>query len=218
MRHITRPLVAMPEKLSEEEENYFLPHVFNPDLDEARMDYLDWHGGKLTAGNIAEAGADPRLPQASTAAARLSAAGAQLESLGGEGDAAAFRDLGLSLRMYASIVRSIGNFYAMQMVRDRNADRFANGPQVHSKVGTATGDPDNLLMQDYMRDELDNTAALIEMLESGGIDLLVTARSAGDTEDTFMLGGDVADQLRRKMTIMRRHWRDSEPYLATPHK
>ena len=30
MRHINRPLVAIPEKLTPEEEAYWLPHVFNP--------------------------------------------------------------------------------------------------------------------------------------------------------------------------------------------
>ena len=40
-RMMTRPLVAAPQRLTAEEEAYFLPHIFNVSEQEARMDYLD---------------------------------------------------------------------------------------------------------------------------------------------------------------------------------
>src|SRR5205823_6224466 len=49
IRHINRPLVAIPEKLTPEEESYWLPYVFNPNVNEARSDYIDFHGGRMTA-------------------------------------------------------------------------------------------------------------------------------------------------------------------------
>src|SRR5678816_646152 len=43
-RHITRPLLIAPDRLSEQEEAYFLPYVFNISKEEARRDYTDVHG------------------------------------------------------------------------------------------------------------------------------------------------------------------------------
>ena len=217
MRHITRPLVAMPDRLTPDEEAYFLPHVFNPSVNEGRMDYLDWHGGRLQAGAVDETSPDVRVYAVDTFCGKLKDVASALEKIEGKGDAAVFRGMALSLRMYASMVRSIGNFYSLQILRDRNKEKFAAGPRIPPKVFSMTGDADLLQMHEFMRDELDNTSQLVDLLENGGMKRFVTA-GPGDVEDTFMLGGDVVKQLRRKMAIMRRHWKDASEYLATPHK
>ncbi|MFB3892288.1 MAG: hypothetical protein ACE15C_09725 [Phycisphaerae bacterium] len=218
MRMITRPLVIMPEKLTPDEEAYFLPHVFNPNINEGRMDYLDWHGGRLQAGAIDETDPWVRVHAVDTFVGKMKDAAGQLEKIDGKGEVAIFREMALSLRMYASIIRSIGNFYPMQVLRDRSKEKFATGPHIPPKVFSMTGDPDLLQMNELMRDELDNTSQLIDMLESGGLKRFVTASGPGDVEDTFMLGADIVNQLRKKMAIMRRHWCDAAAYLAMPHK
>ncbi len=218
MRHITRPLLALPEKLSAEEEAYFLPHVFNPSLDEARTDYLDLHGGRMGCGVTSTATPNPRPQEVDVACDRFRSVADRLAGLSGKG-AAVFRDMAVSLRMVVSVVRSIGNFYGMQMVRDRNTARFAAEPTIPAKVASMTGDADLLLVHGYMRDELDNTAELVDLLEgAAGLRRFLTARRPGDVEDTFMLGADITGQLRKKMAIMRRHWLDASAYLAPPHK
>ena len=120
--------------------------------------------------------------------------------------------------MFTSIIRSIGNFFPMQILRDRNKAKFAAGPTIPPKCFSMTGDPDFLQMNELMRDELDNTSQLIDMLENGGLKRFVTASGPGDVEDTFMLGADIVNQLRKKMAIMRKHWCDAAEYLAMPHK
>jgi hypothetical protein len=125
--------------------------------------------------------------------------------------------MGTSLRIYASIIRSCGNFYAVQRVRDRNLEKFAAGPRIPPKVADWNGDPDLQLLNEFTRDELDNTTDLIRILESDGISQVLTATTAAD-EDTFLLGPDLIDQLKRKRQIMRRHWLDAERYLSTPLK
>ena len=60
-----------------------------------------------------------------------------------------------------------------------------------------------------MRDEYDNVGKLIALLEDGGPQLLPMAASS-DKETTFLFGPDLADQLRKKQQIMRKHWRDSQ--------
>ncbi len=68
-----------------------------------------------------------------------------------------------------------------------------------------------------MRDELDNAGELLQLVEGDGPDVLCRAADIR-YEDTFLLAPDIADQLRKKISIMRDHWRDVEAYLATPLK
>lgn len=217
MRHINRPLVAVPEKLSPEEESYWLPHVFNPSVKEARLDYIDFHGGRMTAPQSIDRASNPRVGPVATFGSRASGIADRLEKLEGAG-ADVFRRMGTSLRIYASIIRSIGNFYAAQRVRDRHMDKFASGEtRTPPKLADWYGDPDLQLLNEFMRDELDNTTDLISLLEKGGMSQVLLAKDPAD-EDPFLLGPDLLNQLRMKCQIMRRHWLDAEQFLSSPHK
>jgi hypothetical protein len=72
-------------------------------------------------------------------------------------------------------------------------------------------------MNSFMRDELDNAAEMIGLLENGGLRQMLVAERA-EEEDTFLLGPDLVGNLRKKCAIMRKHWIDVEPYMSTPHK
>src|SRR5439155_6638827 len=71
IRHINRPLVAIPEQLTSNEESYWLPHVFNPNVNEARSDYIDFHGGRMTAPQSIDQATNPRVLPIETFGARL---------------------------------------------------------------------------------------------------------------------------------------------------
>jgi hypothetical protein len=218
MRHINRPLVAVPEKLSPEEESYWLPHVFNPSVNEARSDYIDFHGGRLSGPRGMDQGdGDTQLLPIATFVGRLNDIAGRLEVLSGGGAAEIFRRMGTSLRIYASIFRSCGNVYAVQKLRDRNQEKFAGPARVPAKVADWHGDADLQSLNELMRDELDNTGNLIQLFQSGGINQVLTASDPAD-EDPFLLGPGLVEQLRQKRQIMRRHWLDAESYLSTPHK
>jgi hypothetical protein len=215
MRHITRPLVAMPERLTAEEESWWLPHVFNMHASEARLDYLDYHGSKLVAAPADPDEADPRPAAAKTARTMLLAAAAQLDKIGGIDGF--FARMGTAIRIEASILRSIANFVGTQIVRDAVKDKLAGPPTIPPKVGDWNGDPYLQLLNEFMRDELDNTGELVSILENGGIGLMLLAKDAAN-EDTFLLGPDLIEQLRKKMKVMRAHWIDAQDYLQMPHK
>jgi hypothetical protein len=140
-----------------------------------------------------------------------------LEDLKGAPEAEFFRGVAASLRIYASLMRSANNFYSVQVLRDRNREKLGGPEVIPPKVGTLTGDPDLLLMNEFMRDELDNASTLIDLLDGGGLDRVVRA-APSEEEDTFLLGGDLVEQVRRKMKVMRAHWLDAAKHLATPHK
>jgi len=64
---------------------------------------------------------------------------------------------------------------------------------------------------------LDNTAELLALLEGGGLKYMGHAQDAR-YEDTFLLGPNLPDGLRRKIDLMRAHWLDVQRYLTPPHK
>src|SRR5205814_4334828 len=119
IRHVNRPLVAIAENLIPPEESYWLPHVFNPNHEEARSDYIDFHGGRITAPRDIDQANNPRVLPIFTFVSRIKDVASRLESLPGP-SAEVFRRMATSLRIYASILRSSANFYAVQRVRDRN--------------------------------------------------------------------------------------------------
>ena len=214
-RFINRPLVIMPEKLSPEEEVYFLPHVFNIHETEARMDYADTHGGRSTP-SIAAQGSGLSF---AVQRWRRNVEGVcrELEALEGAPEAPFFGKVAIALRILASLMRSGANFFTMQALRDRNADRLSGPETIPSKTGSWEGDADLLLMNECMRDELDNAAELTDLLEAGGMEL-VCHNDCGEDEDTFLLSSELPSQIRTKMKIMRDHWLDAQHYLASPMK
>jgi hypothetical protein len=78
------------------------------------------------------------------------------------------------------------------------------------------GDPERLRVYQIVRDELDNSLELISLLESGGTEVIVTAAKPED-EDTFILGPDLAGQLRKKRAVMLAHWREFDEVFIPPH-
>lgn len=207
-RHITRPLVIAPQLLTPDEESYFLPHVFNPSEEEARMDYTDIHGDhrSLTSG------------AANKYVLQLKKVISILEKACETAPEKAFlQNMTKALKIHGSIFRSIGNFAEAQMIRDRNTEKLSVDPHRPTKTPTWEGDPDLQAFMTIMRDELDNAQELIDVLEDGGMKFIAYADDS-KYEDTFLLGPDLIDQLKLKRRIMLRHWTDIEGYMATPFK
>lgn len=207
-RHITRPLVVAPDRLTPKEEAYFLPHVFNPSEQEARMDYTDIHG------------AQREIPSgvANNYVSMVNRAIGLMDGISETAPEKAFiADMTVGLKIYSSMFRSLGNFAEAQAIRDRNAEKLSVAPHRPNKVPTWEGDPELQLFVTVMRDELDNTQELIDLLEAGGMKFIAHADDP-EHEDTFLLGPDLVDQLKMKRKIMIAHWADIEGYMATPFK
>jgi len=207
-RHITRPLVIAPGRLSPQEEAYFLPHIFNVSIDEARSDYMDIHGGGHNA-----------IPLGATGnyLSGLKRVYTSMEKITNAPEQEYLDKMAMALRIYSSVVRSCGNFNDAQIIRNRNKVVLAGPMHRPNKIPTWTGDQDLLDFNRIMRDELDNTNKMITLLENGGMDLLNHAEFR-KLEDTFLLGPDLIKNLRQKREIMLDHWLDIEDYLASPFK
>jgi len=207
-RIINRPLVAAPQRLTKEEEAYFLPYIFNVSTDEARMDYIDIQGGRWTTSPDS---IKTYLEKINRVCLKIEAidSSALKKSLMGK--------MAMALRVHSSLVRSCGNFAEAQRIRDKNKDKLNAPNHGPDKESTWTGDTDLLKFNAVMRDELDNTAELTEILQNGGINLLCIAKD-NTHEDCFLLGPDLIEQLKKKQKIMLDHWRDIEEYMMAPFK
>ena len=210
-RYLTRPLLIRPEVLSLEEEAYFLPHIFNIRTNEARMDYIDIHGSRLSG----PARWDDRDFKGALDLA-IEAARA-LEECPGAPEEEWLGKVALGLRMWVSYMRSIHNFYHAQLIRDRNADILAGRPRIPPKTASWSGEGDILPWNEIMRDEFDNTGEFIALLKRRGLELVARAVDSKH-EDTFLLGPDLLEQLEKKRSLMRDHWLDVQDYLAPPLK
>jgi hypothetical protein len=206
VRHITRPLVFAPQKLTPDEEKYFLPHVFNISDDAARNEYMDLHGG------------DRFMPEklADNFLENLKIVYTSIEKIKNAPEQKFLNDMARSLRIYYSVVRSCRNFNNAQVIRNRNKEILAGPVHLPTRISTRTGDKDLQEFNGIMRDEFDNTQELIDLLENGGMDLICHA-TAPFKEDTFLLGANLIQQLKQKRKIMMVHWRDIEGYLTTPY-
>jgi hypothetical protein len=207
-RMIDRPLVAAPQRLSNEEEAYFLPHIFNVSEEEARMDYMDIQGGRRTAS----------LDTIKMYIDKIKLVYKALDAIDESAPQHAFiQKMATGLRIHASLMRSCGNFAAAQAIRESVASKL-NGP-IHrpDKEPTWMGDTALQEFNIVMRDELDNTQELINMLEHGGISSLSLAKDTAH-EDCFLLGPNIIEQLKKKRKIMLDHWLDIQDYLTTPFK
>ena len=210
-RHLTRPLLIKPDVLTAEEESYFLPYVFNIHESEARDDYIDLHGSRITGPAMWEDAGLRRALNSALSAARI------LESLKDAREQKWLRQLALSLKLWVSEVRSIHNLYFAQLIRDQHREVLAGEPRIPDKTSTWTGDPGYLEWMKIQRAEFDNANELLRVLEDGGLDLVSRAKTPRH-EDTFVLGPDIRDALKRKVRIMRERWLDAQRYLAAPLK
>ena len=210
-RYITRPLLFKPDVLTPEEEHYFLPFVFNVAESEARNDYNDMHGGRIKG----PASWDDEGLQ--NAIARALHAAELLQGISAAPSQEWLKHVAISLKIWASGVRSMNNFYFGQLIRDRSAAAIAKGPHAPSKDSSWTGDADYQEWNSIQRDELDNTTELITLLQEGGLDSIAYARNKRD-EDTFVVGPDIIQALHEKTRLMQREWLDTQKYLKSPLK
>jgi hypothetical protein len=207
-RMINRPLVAVPQRLSKEEEAYFLPFIFNVSEQEARMDYSDIQGGDWTT--------SPDTIHIYTE--KIKEVADRLNGIGQSAPQYAFiKKMATGLRIHASLLESVAHFAAVQSLRNANAEKL-NGPAHRpDKLSNYSGDEDLQKFSSLMREELDNTQNLIGLLQSGGIHSLCLAKDSRH-EDCFLLGPNIIEQLKRKRKIMLNHWTDIEDYLTSPFK
>jgi hypothetical protein len=199
-------LLFKPELLTPEEEAYFLPYVYAAEDNEARLDYKLVHGDRRFGLTEYHSPAYRNICESALHAAKI------LAQISDAPEKDWFIQLSLSMRLWASTLRSIDNYYFAQDIRDRHPQELAAIP--HRIKSSQTQEPDLLLWNKVLRDELDNANEFQVMLKYGGLDLIAHANEPRN-EDSFLYGPDIIGAINKKVDLMMAHWLDAQRYMGT---
>ena len=106
--------------------------------------------------------------------------------------------------------------YQAQLDRFKAAEVHPDPLQDYVTVRTQSGWDRQLILK-TARQEIDNTAELIELIQSRPNDVIIDTAKTKDEEYVRMLGPDLISQLQKKMAIMNAHWEDYRRVLTDPN-
>ncbi len=214
-RWINRPLVPIPENLTDEEKSYYRPFIFQAKGEEQANDLIDiqamrmfeGYGARLLVQRVYEM-VIQKLEKAEKLTNKL---------LKQEKDAEAvdrWESLKNRLAVLHSLMRTINNVVGYQALLDLAHKRNIS-PEPNPVLGTAPSWDRQEIMR-IARNEIDNTANLKKILESSKIPLIQEA-ILPKYETIRMLGPDLISQLKKKIDIMNAHWEDYKELYTSPN-
>jgi hypothetical protein len=212
-RWLTRPFLPFPAELPAAQKAYYRKFLFEARSEEQADDLVDNQAMELYKGwpgrmwitNVFNY-VEPQIKSARRSLADL------IPHLPAD-RRAAYEQLDLRLQMVlclATNARDAVNYQAvLDYIKGRNITPDANPP-----LGTLPS-WDRQMIQEIARNEIDNSAAIIELLRKQP-DILYTAKTS-DEEDIMLLGSDLPAQLKTKMDIMNAHWEDYKRLTTAPN-
>ncbi len=206
-RWLTRPFVPFPEELTPAETQYYRKYQFQA-RSEARARNLDELQGTHQYQGLGGAALSGKLLVRMLAElARARDDVRKIEATGGAGGRQRYQLLDERLRVFEALVDNCRDAIEYQYDLDT-----ARGWELRRPVESQqqlTDIPEWRAIRDTARREIDNTAVLIDLLQSQTAPLLDLAKTNGE-ENIRVLGPDLIAQLRKKIGIMIAHWADYE--------
>jgi len=214
-RWINRPLVPVPENLTDEEKDYYRPFIFqakgeeqaNNLIDIQAMRMFEGYGARLLVQRVYEM-VIQKLETAEKLTDKLLRQEKNSES------ANKWEALKNRLAVLHSLMRTIDNVVAYQALLDVAHNRNVS-PESNPVLGTGPSWDRQEIMR-IARNEIDNAASLKKILESSPIPLILEA-ILPEYETIRMLGPDLTSQLKRKIDIMNAHWEDYKKLYTSPN-
>ena len=204
-RWLTRPFVPFPLELKPEERDYYRRFQFQAKGEVEAADLMNLQDNWLVKGFAARYLADQMFDKAlaSVTDARSRCA-SLLPKVPDDRTRRSAELLGRRLAALTCLIRNAENACDYQEILDRTDTSVK--PQENA-LWHVPADPRGLAIRAIERREIDNTWELIGLLEHADSALL---RQAPDKrgEDIFLLGPDLVEQLRRKVSIMLAHDND----------
>ncbi|HPN84825.1 MAG TPA: hypothetical protein PK821_05755 [Victivallales bacterium] len=209
-RWLTRPLVAFPENLSEDERSYYKPYLFqaNPahespdllDLEPARI--IEGAGGLQLFNQVFDAG----FSKYNSALAKLRRA-----SVRSGADSELAKQVH-AIQILICILRNIKNCVNFQIKIERLKNIASMEKEYCSKFiqhkamrrAMIESRWERVEINRLLRAEIDNSLELAGLLEGRGIELIETA-SLSNQQTAFLLGVNLAEDLHKKTKIMMNH-------------
>jgi len=205
-RWLTRPFVAFPQELAEEERNFWRPFLFQAQDEAHASDMLDmqasrwvngYHGARMLDKTLSKAHQD--LSEAQALLTQL------LDAVGEIAYSAYLRDLERKVRLYRCILTNAQNTASFQSIIDRTD--YSTPPRDTTDIISEQGSPRLVQLNQIIRDEIGNTLEIIRILESAeGSILHVTPTE--ELESIQFFGPDIIEDLKKKINVMEDHRMD----------
>ncbi len=214
-RWINRPMVCLPEQLTDQEKSYYRPFLLQARTEAQANDLADVQGMLMYKGwgahllfqHIIET-TIPDIKSAQAAARRI----AERQT-----DAAKRHEWELNAKRFEAVVCLLicsDDMVAFQAHLDRIKDRKLQAE--YSPELSAGSDWARTDMMEIARREIDNTVHLMQLLRENGRDLIDMAPTPQE-EYVMHLGPDLPNQLQRKIDIMNAHWLDFDRFFTIPN-
>jgi hypothetical protein len=214
MRWLLRPLVPEPEKLTPEETAYYRNFIYAIEEEKDDPSFSMFLGKGVLRGESVMWLCRWCLQEAINS---LRGAQGTVNRIAGKVEDA---EKAAYLRLYAARIGALvcGLTTAKHVIMFQYsldiAEQPQYGPNMMDYDDNMICDMRALNQRKIAREELDNCAELIELIESQPEPLLQVA-SCPDEESVFVLGPHIVDDLKRKFNVMLDHWQDYERLYPT---
>jgi hypothetical protein len=213
-RWLNRPFVPFPTELEEEEYSYYRPYLWSVGSLERKENLAYPFGFRIFEGQGAA-----RLIRTlfSKAIGHIDKARSSLSSVLNNGPGGKLKSelelLDTRLQAYRLVCKNARHAVSYQEKLDYvKSSGFEPHPNPRFNL-----EPPPMRQDLYWlaRAEMDNTAQLIELLESTDQPIIAIASNPRN-EDSFHYGPNLVDTLKKKLRIMRAHWCDYDRFFNRP--
>jgi hypothetical protein len=202
-RWLTRPLVPFPSELTTEEKSYYRDYQFQAGTEEEAEQLNNLQG---TVWCYGESGRWLFENNSLYAAAAADKAISMIDELLAVEDIGEYKEtlkeLKLKLRMYKCIINNANNVLHFQSILDRTD--YSVTPKDTTLAIEEQGDPRMYKMERIIRDEIDNTYEIIELLDEAKKPLLNCTETI-ESKYIMKFGPDIKEDLLKKIDIMYNH-------------
>ena len=215
-RWLTRPLVAFPAELKPEEKDYYRSFQFQAQSEEDADNLLDLQANRWLSGlggfNLYRMIHKEATPQINEAIRKISLL---IEHATDEEARKYLVSQTAKLKVWKCIMDNALNVISFQFYLDE-AD-YNNPPKDWTYVISDQGNVRFYKLTEIVRQEIDNSLELIDILQKAEQPLIAQAASK-EFENVMLLGPDLVDQLKKKINIMEDHRRDFERLYKSYNK
>lgn len=205
-RWLIRPFVAFPGELKPEEKNYYREFQFQAQTEADADNMLDLQAHRWIGGYSGQVLLEKSINGAWRCLNRAIELFTELSESAGKEEAHRYlKGQLLKLKLYRCIICNANNVCRFQTILDRTD--YSTPPMDRTPVIAEQGDIRLFRINEILREEIDNTLEILSLLEQAEQPILQTAPSR-DFECVMVYGPDIADLLRKKITIMENHRRD----------
>jgi len=214
-RWLTRPFVPFPGELKPQDRDYFRKFQFQAKTEEIANDMADMQASRIYEGYSGVFFMSRLMGNMRTTISQARNAIDSLLSFDLRPDQRQeYQLMDLRLQVLNLVCNNAENTigYQAQLAK---AMAMKAEPELRPDNGKPSSWERTMILETARR-EIDNTALLIQLLESARAEILDLAPSK-ELEDIRRLGPDFIAQLKQKLRIMNEHWLDYNRIFTTPN-